>query len=304
MLNTNDHRRPGQQTKSDKISATLETGIHGEERPVRFAIVTPTLNAARFLSECLASVNSQRAPGIEVEHLVLDGGSTDGTLELLEQANVTRLPRRPEDTLVEAMDMGYRSAQGDLVGFLGADDILMPGALESVAEIWRREQRPLIICRARWGNAELRSRGELSPAPRWMTAPLHACLGWNYIGIVSTFMTPDLYRELGGLDTTLTHCEDYEFLTRAIARGVPRSRLHDTVSIFRLHGENTSAVQDSEAQRAYRTIVQRYGPDSRALQRLLEVGLKSWIYFRHPQWAHHQVRSKIRIRSLRGRGAG
>ncbi len=275
---------------------------YAESPKVRFSIVTPTLNAARYLPACLASVESQRAAGIEVEHLVLDGGSTDGTLELLDQAHVTQLPRKPEHNLVDAIDLGYQNAQGDLIGYLGADDVFLPGALQSVAEIWRREQRPWVVCRCRWSDAELRSRGELAPAPAWLTAATHACLGWNYFGMISTFVTPQLYRELGNFDTTLTRCEDYDFFTRAIARDIPFSRLNRTVAIFRMHGDNSSAVQNSELDRCYRTVVQRYGPESRSLQLLLELGFKSWIYIRHPHWAYHQIRCKIRAHSLRGLG--
>ena len=237
-------------------------------RTVRFSIVTPTLNALKYLPECLASVEQQRAEGIQVEHLVLDGGSTDGTLELLKSANVTRVPRQAQDGVIRAMCLGYEAATGDLVSFLGADDVLLPGSLAAVAATWRREQRPLVFCRARWTDGDLRSLGELAPPPKWLSARAHATLGWNYLGAASSFISPALYRQLGGFDENLRRAEDYEFFTRALAREVSFSRVNQTVCLFRRHGANASLQHDQAYRQDIQRICQQYGPSLPPLSRL------------------------------------
>jgi glycosyltransferase involved in cell wall biosynthesis len=93
-------------------------------------VVTPCLNARATLEEALASVRSQDYD--RVEHVVVDGGSTDGTVELLERAEGIRYVSEPDRGLSDAMNKGIAMATGDVIGWLNADDIYLPGALSHV----------------------------------------------------------------------------------------------------------------------------------------------------------------------------
>jgi glycosyltransferase involved in cell wall biosynthesis len=267
---------------------------------VKICIVTPTYNAVQFLAECLRSVASQREPGVEVEHLVLDGGSTDGTLDVLDAFPVTRLPRAAGSSLLDAMCMGFESAQGHLVGFLGADDIFLPGALAAVANVYRGEHKPVILCRSQWGDHELRSLGELAPPPRWLSAPMHASLGWNYIGAASTFLTPELYKQLGGFDRTFHKAEDYELYTRILARGIAYSTLDRSVCIYRRHGKNDSLNHDERYHEDLERVRQLYCPQNSIKRWLLRNLFKLWVYGTNRSWAYHQLKRKLGSRRLRG----
>ena len=267
---------------------------------VKFSVVTPTLNADRYLGDCLKSIADQDSPGIEIEHLILDGGSTDSTLDMLEHADVRFVARQPTDGLVQAMRLGYSHAEGDLIGYLGADDVYAPGALATVADVYRRERRQVILGRARWTNENLESRGELSAAPHWMSAAAHASLGWNYLGAANAFVTPQLYKDIGGFREDFTKAEDYEFFTRVLAKRIPFSRVDTTVSLFRRHGDNSSLEHDEKYFRDVNAVLREYGPKSKVVQRLYCNFMKSWIYLRHPEWAYHQLRNKIVQRRLHG----
>jgi glycosyltransferase involved in cell wall biosynthesis len=269
-------------------------------RPVKICIVTPTYNAAAYLESCLESVANQRVAGLEVEHLILDGGSTDGTLDILATATVTRLPRDPGSGLLEAMCHGFQAADGDLVGFLGADDLYLPGALNAVAECYRAEQRPVIFCRARWCDAQLRSLGELAPPPRWLSASMHSSLGWNYIGAASSFLTSSLYRDLGGFDREFHKAEDYELFTRILAKRIPYSTLDQAVCVYRRHGRNDSLVHDDRYHHDLARVRDLYCPTSRWQQALLGNLFKTWIYVRNPAWSYHQLKRKLMSARLRG----
>lgn len=271
-----------------------------ETRPVKICIVTPTYNAAAYLECCLESVANQRAAGLEIEHLVLDGGSTDGTREILAGANVKQLPRAPGSGLLEAMCQGYEAADGDLVGFLGADDLYLPGALNAVAEVYRSETRPVIFCRARWCDANLQSLGELAPPPRWLTARMHASLGWNYIGAASTFVSSRLYGELGGFDREFHKAEDYELFTRILARRVPYSTLDQAVCVYRRHGQNDSLIHDDRYHEDLARVRNLYCPGSGWQRTCLGNLFKSWIYLRNPAWSYHQIKRKLTSARLRG----
>jgi glycosyltransferase involved in cell wall biosynthesis len=95
-------------------------------------VVTPSFNAAATIDETLRSVREQDYP--HVEHVVVDGGSTDGTVDILDRAVGVRYVSEPDRGLSDAMNKGIAMASGSIVGWLNADDVYLPGALRAVAE--------------------------------------------------------------------------------------------------------------------------------------------------------------------------
>jgi glycosyltransferase involved in cell wall biosynthesis len=95
-------------------------------------VVTPSFNAAATIEETLRSVSEQDYP--HVEHLVVDGASTDATVEILERADGIRFVSEPDRGLSHAMNKGVAMATGSIIGWLNADDVYLPGALRAVAE--------------------------------------------------------------------------------------------------------------------------------------------------------------------------
>lgn len=102
------------------------------------SVVTVTRNSAAHLSGCLDSVAAQA--GADFEHWVVDGASTDGTVNLLRERNDPRLHwiSEPDSGIYDAMNKAVRLAQGQWMLFLGADDRLRPGVLREVATRLRR----------------------------------------------------------------------------------------------------------------------------------------------------------------------
>ena len=120
-----------------------------EARLPSITIVTPVLNAAGTLGECLGSVRGQDYAGT-IEHVVVDGGSTDGTLDILERAPGISFTSGPDRGLSHAMNKGIARATGDVIGWLNADDFYEPGALRIVGEAFAA--RP----DARWATGRCR----------------------------------------------------------------------------------------------------------------------------------------------------
>lgn len=124
---------------------------------MRFSIVTPSFNQQQWLRLCLASVADQTAgsrepaPSFSVEHLVQDGGSTDGTPRMLE-AWKSRIRNRqadlpgyafnyfsdPDRGMYDALNKGYAQASGDILAWLNCDEQYLPGTLAYVADYFRR----------------------------------------------------------------------------------------------------------------------------------------------------------------------
>lgn len=259
--------------------------------------VTPTLNAGMFLRRCLQSVHQEQR-SIHVEHLILDGGSTDETLSISNEFPV-RFIERPKDMgLVNAICLGFELAEGNLVSFIGADDLVEPQSLQKVVAEFDRFPSDAIFARTRWVDPQLRSLGELAPLPRWCSAKTHASLGWCYQADCSTFVTKKVYDSFGGFDRSYSMCIDYEFTTRLLEKRVSIGRVNDVVGMYCRHSENQSTLRVQDLRSDLRLLWDRYNVNAKA-ERLFRSGLlKSWVYLRNPKWAFHQLSKKIRARKF------
>jgi glycosyltransferase involved in cell wall biosynthesis len=102
----------------------------------QISIVTPCLNAAGVIRDVINSVKQSSTGAIE--HIVVDGGSTDGTQEILQEYDHLILIFTPDDGPYDALNTGFAHALGDVMGWINADDLYVPRALDVVADIFSR----------------------------------------------------------------------------------------------------------------------------------------------------------------------
>lgn len=217
---------------------------------ISFTIVTPTFNAVSTIRETLASIQSQSG---SVEHVVVDGGSTDGTLELLiEEAAAGRLRyvSEPDDGLSDAFNKGVAMATGDFVGWLNADDVYEPGALAAVAAA--AEASP----EAEWvvgrcgiiGEEGHESRRAVTAYKdfllRHYSFRLH--LTNNFVSSPATFVRRSVLEEIGALDVRFNYSADYDLWLRLGKRGAP-AFVREPVARFRM-GEGSLSITGFETQ--------------------------------------------------------
>ncbi|HZO59460.1 MAG TPA: glycosyltransferase family 2 protein [Solirubrobacterales bacterium] len=180
-------------------------------------IVTPCLNGAATLPLALASVREQDYPG-QVEHLVIDGGSTDGTLEILESAPGVRYISEPDRGLSDAVNKGFRMAQGEVVGWLNADDVYLPGALERAGAAFAADPDALWAtgtCLILDGDGqEIRHAvtAYKSFFMRRYSFRLH--LVQNFVACPSTFVRRSAFDQVGLLDERFKYSMDYDLWLR------------------------------------------------------------------------------------------
>ena len=95
------------------------------------SIITPSFNSGDFLEEAVRSVIAQDYSPLE--HIIVDGGSTDETLEILQRYNSKPVTwvSEPDEGQADAINKGFRRAQGEIIGWLNADDTYQPGAIRS-----------------------------------------------------------------------------------------------------------------------------------------------------------------------------
>jgi len=204
-------------------------------------VITPTLNSAGTLADTIASVMAQNYEG-GVEHIVIDGGSTDGTLEVV-RAHGLRHVSEPDEGLSDALNKGLALAGGEVVAELNADDLYLPGALRAVGKAfaanpgaeWVTGRCPIVDADGR-------------PIRRGVTAYKNALLRhWsyglhlthNFVSAPATFVRTVALREVGGFDLRFRYSMDYDVWLKLGRRGAPVILDRD-LAAFRMAGDSLS----------------------------------------------------------------
>jgi glycosyltransferase involved in cell wall biosynthesis len=199
------------------------------------SIITPTLNAERYLAECLLSVRRQRWP--DLEHLVIDGGSTDGTEQLVRASDAIWLSR-PGLKQAAAINAGIAMARGEVVAWLNADDLYADDSVAYVAQRFASEPALdalfgdcLVI------NASGKLLWRLKPGPYDFNKLLRR---GNSMAQPAVFLRKRVFEEVGYLDETLDFGMDYELwlrLRKLNVAYVPR-----VLAWFRWHSASKTAT--------------------------------------------------------------
>jgi glycosyltransferase involved in cell wall biosynthesis len=240
------------------------------------SVVTPSFNQAAYLRAALDSVLSQHYP--QREYLVYDGGSTDGSQQLLADyaARLDYLQCAPDGGQSAALAAGFARARGDILGWLNADDRLLPGTLQRVAAAFARDPRLVFV----YGDVRTIDRSgapigllHAVPAQPWLTANsgLH---GWPQPG---SFWRRSAYELVGGLDAGLQFSMDRDLFLRLARVGRVRRLYGPPLAEFRLHDEAKSSRLPATAAREHILLVARYGdPRLARRRRLFRVLWRCW----------------------------
>jgi len=190
---------------------------------MKISLVTPSLNQARFLGASLASVSTQDYPNLE--HVVVDGGSTDGSLELIKQhaGQLAWWCSEPDHGMYDALNKGFAHTTGEIMGWLNSDDILCPFALRAVDAIF--SQFPEIKWLSSLSTSIWTPRGyclgTATIAGYARSAFLDGCYlpghgrQYGWIPQESTFWRRSLWDKAGGrLNSSLKLAGDFELWAR------------------------------------------------------------------------------------------
>lgn len=212
----------------------------------KISLVTPVFNGVRYLPETLASIRAQNYPNLE--YIVCDGGSTDGTLELLDQNRdlVKQLLVGKDRGMYDALNKGFAQGSGDLMGWINADDQLLPWCLRSVAAYF--DATP--DCEWLTGipavfDPEGRLAWVANVAPhyrrQWIARGWYSGLGLGVIQQECTFWRRGLFERVGRLNAELRWGGDLDLWRRFAASGADLHQVGTVLAGFRQHGSNASA---------------------------------------------------------------
>jgi glycosyltransferase involved in cell wall biosynthesis len=185
-----------------------------QEKPL-VSVVTPSYNMAAFLAETIESVLSQDYP--RIEYIVMDGGSTDGTLEILKRyGDRLRYVSTPDNGAAAAINRGSDAASGSVLAWLNADDTFLPGAVSAAVERLTAEpDAALVYGKAHWVDARGRI---LRPYPTVPFDPERLSRE-NYICQPAAFLRKSAFQKAGKLDPSLQSAFDYDLWIRLSRHG-------------------------------------------------------------------------------------
>jgi glycosyltransferase involved in cell wall biosynthesis len=204
----------------------------------RIAIVTPSYNHARFLNATIDSVLAQNYPNLHYH--VQDGGSTDGTVELLKARGDSFSWRSERDNgQSHAINLGFDGVDSDLMAYLNSDDTLLPGTLAYVANFFRTHPDIDIVYGHRVfidGDGHEVGRA-VFPAHHGKTLQYA-----DYIPQETMFWRRRVWQALKSIDESFHYAMDWDFILRAQDAGFRFARLPRFLACFRVHDEQKTAA--------------------------------------------------------------
>lgn len=252
---------------------------------MRVSIITPTLNRVGYLKESVESVVQQGYA--DLEHIVVDGASTDGTVELLKSlsaqyGNRLRWISQPDRGISEAVNRGFQMASGEILGWIGSDDRLAPDAVARVVGYFSDHHS------AQWlygGYAEIDAGGSFRRFKLAQPYDHKRFVRSGYICGPSVFVRAALARQVGPIREDLKYAMDFDWCLRMAAITHPHC-LDAVLSYFRWHPGcitmRMRSAQIDEGQRLSLSYAANWweGVHIVSFYRLA----KGWAWFEHLRW--------------------
>ncbi|GHS88551.1 hypothetical protein AGMMS49957_10260 [Synergistales bacterium] len=239
-----------------------------QSKPLRFSVITVCLNAADTIEETIFSVLNQNYPALE--YIIIDGGSTDGTTDIIERhGERAKIVSEPDGGIYDAFNKGLAIASGDMVGIINADDMYAPWTLRTVDEASRRHPE---------GGVFYGKMARLDRASRkWTVYPLrrHSELLNRMIGHPAVFVRNSVYKKQGFFDDGYKLVGDWDFMLRLYKAGEIFCPIDKVLAAF---GDNGASSRPSLLlANENMAIYQKYLPRFAALKKILKTEIKYWL---------------------------
>lgn len=239
---------------------------------MKISIVTLSFNQRAYLKQAIDSVLSQGYP--DLEYIVVDPGSTDGSRDLIESygSQITHTIFEPDRGAADGLNKGFLRATGEVFGFLNADDVLFPGSLEQVANFFRAHPD----CDVAMGNGyKIDGRGQKT---RHFVARDFSVRRFFYGGTQwlqqATFFQAEVFRRSSGFNLENRTCWDGELFVQFADLGAKIGYIHADLGGFRIHESSISGsgrMNDQYQRDCRRIFRQLCGHEWKATDELLRL---------------------------------
>ncbi len=225
----------------------------------RVSIVMPSYNKKDFIERSILSVINQNYPNIEL--IIVDGGSTDGTIEIIRkyEKNIAFWISEKDNGQSDALNKGFKHCTGKIYGFLNSDDIYTPGAFRCASTVLKNNQNKNIVF-GDWLSIDVNDN----------VIDLHHAFNFNinhfkyegfHLNAQAMFWRSEVHRSFSGFDTNLNFTMDYQFILEiGINEGQNRfQRIPKVLGAFRRYeGQKTTGLISENIIKEHKLIAKKY----------------------------------------------
>ena len=222
----------------------------------RITVVTPSFNQAQFLERTLLSVLSQGYP--DLEYIVLDGGSTDGSVEIVKRYGHRLAFWRsgPDRGQAAALREGFARATGEVLCWINSDDTLAPRALERVGRIFSERPEVDLI----YGGLHTIDAHDRRLFTQWAAIDLNTLVYESaFTSQPSSFWRRTLYEKAGAVDESYRFAMDYDLLIRMLLAGSRPLKIRPVLANYRIHPATKSSTQQRVCADEVARTIARHG---------------------------------------------
>lgn len=247
------------------------------------SIVTPSYNHANFIERTISSVLEQGYPNLE--YVVIDGGSKDGTPNILEkyQENLAYFVSEPDSGQTNAINKGFAHTTGEIMAYLNSDDILLPGALCAVGKYFAEHPEVDAV----YGHRIVINQNDQETG-RWVMPPHDdEILRWaDYLPQETLFWRRRLWDKIGGsFDENFHFAMDWDLLMRFVDAGAKFYRMPRFLGAFRVHETQKTTAQIADLGFKEMSILRRrahgYVPEYPEIARKINPYMQRSLFYHY-----------------------
>ena len=216
---------------------TMKQQTANEKQPL-VSIVTPSYNQGQFIEDTIQSVKNQNYPNIE--HIIVDGESTDNTLDIIKKYEGTynmRWSSEPDEGPADACNKGFQQSKGEVFAYLNSDDLLLPDAVEkSIHHLIKTPSLDVVYGDAYIINAENRVLRKMYSTTFFN--PYLYVLGGFGIAQQATFWRRDMFEAVDGFNPKNRTCWDAEMWVDMALHGAKFRYINQFLAAFRYHSSS------------------------------------------------------------------
>ena len=252
--------------------------LKGEYWP-KISIVTPSYNQGNYIEETIRSVLLQGYP--DLEYIVIDGGSCDETISILQKYEkyITWISEEDEGQ-ADAIGKGFKKATGSILAWINSDDRYLPNTFLRIADIFKKNKDCVFV------HGDVRvidEKGDLfytcvAVKPNRFLSVNTALGKWPQPGC---FWSTEAYRRVGGVDRSFQFCMDLDLFIRLVDYGEAKCIGGEAIADFRLHKNSKTSTWVDVEKREKQLIIQKYG--SPLYSKLYPLLLVGWIVWMGPR---------------------
>ena len=258
----------------------------------KISIVTPSYNQAAFLDSTIRSVLAQEYPSLE--YIVMDGGSTDGSVEIIRrwEDQIAFWQSEKDEGQSDALSRGFSRTTGDILGWLNSDDTLEPGILNLVGEYFSSRPDVDIV----YGNINLVAADGHRLYTAYPLLDLRILIYENrFVPQQAMFWRKELYDRVGGINPKLRFAMDFELAVKFLLAGARVAKIPRVLANYRFHPDAKSSTIRNVMESEIEEIITRLCPiGDGAMKRLAKkVCFRGLRFWREPRSLKSAIKSRF-----------